>query len=689
MSAPSVEEDTRVTTVEEDTLGTLETETDPSFASAAASAAAPVVETEDEEEVISTSEYIIKQWQPYLQNRNSEALNQTFDNKCKKIIKEIIGNNLYFAFDSIDSTRDKNIRIREILNKIKFENMTFHKFYITTYNVKMKLQLGNAIMDGNRMVFKEIENTISQAKKSGPGRVVHPELSYYEQMMGIIYGRLYEYLMMSYVLDDTDKTDIEKLVNYFVSSTPKIVTKRKKSSFFDTKYADDPSFFELGSVLKNFTQIECPCDLFSVFTTQKENKQTKEKIIKRLFIECKFSSSLVDPIELIDRQKREKMFAAFVYYYNTLSIENKKNVIEKILEHFDRALFVGLVQDYLSKGTNPDAYIKNLKCSIMFIFSVIVNLNFSINIEGKIYNILEYYMQTIDKKIELIKSTSGAKQETTARNLVNNFYRLINNPVDSSGLSFLDYVIKDYESEYIISFMYSASNLYIQAPKFDALTEEKILNFILDFIQEYNDISTVRDIMFGLERKYNVKFAAQQTKEHYVYNADTQVFEPRSSSASASAAAPSSRGKGKPKTSLIHNILKGKGKEDRETFLNKAIQVIDTILKHKKSKNGSGKKSGVWELHKVYISKPLSVEKAKEMASKFIKGKKTFYKEYPNKYNFRNISKQKFNMFRGKKLNEDITLIYGRLKPEYEHLKRKRGGVKIEDLEDFESELDE
>ncbi len=102
--------------------------------------------------------------------------------------------------------------------------------------------------------------------------------------------------------------------------------------------------------------------------------------------------------------------------------------------------------------------------------------------------------------------------------------------------------------------------------------------------------------------------------------------------------------------------------------------------------SGTGK--GLWELHKVYISKPISLEKAKKIAKKFIKGNKTFYKEYPEKYNFRNIPKQKFNMFRGKKLNDEITLIYGRLKPENSNLKRKKGGIKIEDLDGFESNSD-
>lgn len=89
-----------------------------------------------------------------------------------------------------------------------------------------------------------------------------------------------------------------------------------------------------------------------------------------------------------------------------------------------------------------------------------------------------------------------------------------------------------------------------------------------------------------------------------------------------------------------------------------------------------GKGKNNWALHKVYVSKPISYDKAHEIAKKFIKGNKTFYKEYPNKFNFRNIPKQKFDTFRGKKLNDDITLIYGKLKKGNEHLK---GGKKVKD----------
>jgi hypothetical protein len=84
-------------------------------------------------------------------------------------------------------------------------------------------------------------------------------------------------------------------------------------------------------------------------------------------------------------------------------------------------------------------------------------------------------------------------------------------------------------------------------------------------------------------------------------------------------------------------------------------------------KEGDGKRK--WALHKVYIKKPMSFEDAYELAHEYIKDKnKIFVKEYPNKFNFRNIPKTKFSKFRGKVINDDVTLIYGQLKPEYSHL---------------------
>jgi len=66
------------------------------------------------------------------------------------------------------------------------------------------------------------------------------------------------------------------------------------------------------------------------------------------------------------------------------------------------------------------------------------------------------------------------------------------------------------------------------------------------------------------------------------------------------------------------------------------------------------------ELHAVVIRRPISIEKAREIASQYIDSKKkSFYRETAKSFRFRNIPKQKFKSFRSKKINPDITLIFG------------------------------
>ena len=66
------------------------------------------------------------------------------------------------------------------------------------------------------------------------------------------------------------------------------------------------------------------------------------------------------------------------------------------------------------------------------------------------------------------------------------------------------------------------------------------------------------------------------------------------------------------------------------------------------------------ELHAVVIRKPITIEKAREIASEYIDSKKkSFYRETNSSFRFRNIPKQKFKSFKSKKINKDITLIYG------------------------------
>ena len=75
------------------------------------------------------------------------------------------------------------------------------------------------------------------------------------------------------------------------------------------------------------------------------------------------------------------------------------------------------------------------------------------------------------------------------------------------------------------------------------------------------------------------------------------------------------------------------------------------------------KKEG-YDLHAVVIHKPIDLEKAFEESKKFINEERNFYRETNNSFRFRNRPKQQFQKksFRSKKINPQITFIYGRLK---------------------------
>lgn len=70
-----------------------------------------------------------------------------------------------------------------------------------------------------------------------------------------------------------------------------------------------------------------------------------------------------------------------------------------------------------------------------------------------------------------------------------------------------------------------------------------------------------------------------------------------------------------------------------------------------------------YDLHAVIIHKPVELKDAKKIARHFIAPNKKYYRETENSYRFRNIPKTKFKKrtFRTKKLNEQVSLIYGQL----------------------------
>jgi hypothetical protein len=67
------------------------------------------------------------------------------------------------------------------------------------------------------------------------------------------------------------------------------------------------------------------------------------------------------------------------------------------------------------------------------------------------------------------------------------------------------------------------------------------------------------------------------------------------------------------------------------------------------------------ELHAVIIHKPITLEQAKKLKSKWIHDDK-FIRETDESYRFRNIPKTKFKSFKTKVINNKVSLIYGELK---------------------------
>lgn len=93
------------------------------------------------------------------------------------------------------------------------------------------------------------------------------------------------------------------------------------------------------------------------------------------------------------------------------------------------------------------------------------------------------------------------------------------------------------------------------------------------------------------------------------------------------------------------------------------------------------KEKDYWALHAVIIKKPYDLDKAKEIVEEYIKdGKKHYYRETAKSYRFRNIPKTKFikKSFRTKKINPNISLIFGKLKEEFDHLEGAGIGEIIE-----------
>ncbi|NCX94375.1 MAG: hypothetical protein EBX40_06845, partial [Gammaproteobacteria bacterium] len=78
----------------------------------------------------------------------------------------------------------------------------------------------------------------------------------------------------------------------------------------------------------------------------------------------------------------------------------------------------------------------------------------------------------------------------------------------------------------------------------------------------------------------------------------------------------------------------------------------------------------MYAIQGIIIKKSVPLDEAVKKAKDISKKKKILMRELKNTYHFRNIPKTKFEpkSYRSKKINKDITLVFGKLKPEYEHL---------------------
>ncbi len=88
--------------------------------------------------------------------------------------------------------------------------------------------------------------------------------------------------------------------------------------------------------------------------------------------------------------------------------------------------------------------------------------------------------------------------------------------------------------------------------------------------------------------------------------------------------------------------------------------------------------SKLYALHSVNIYGIPDLEEAKEMAKEFLdKNKVGHYRKTKTSYRFRNIPKTHFNDYRTKKINKNVQLVYGVVKPEYRSKHKKLEGEGI------------
>ena len=93
--------------------------------------------------------------------------------------------------------------------------------------------------------------------------------------------------------------------------------------------------------------------------------------------------------------------------------------------------------------------------------------------------------------------------------------------------------------------------------------------------------------------------------------------------------------------------------------------LTDVAASLEKAVGGEDFNNEKYKLHAVIIKSSVPFEEAQKMAQDIIKDKKkTFYRLTTKSYRFRALPKTKFNKssFRTKKINKDISLVFGELK---------------------------
>jgi len=72
-----------------------------------------------------------------------------------------------------------------------------------------------------------------------------------------------------------------------------------------------------------------------------------------------------------------------------------------------------------------------------------------------------------------------------------------------------------------------------------------------------------------------------------------------------------------------------------------------------------------WRIHAILVNDKIPFKDAEKIAKEILKKDKVFYRHEGHNFRFRNIPKTRFSKYRSKKINDDITMVFGLLKPEY------------------------